>query len=152
MSKIYVITAGEYSDYQIYGVTTNPERAEAMRKIVDAHFRGHGDAMIEEFEDGVFEDERMSTIVPTEYYRVWLRTGSDEIKAHPYYGEANADLKVTRWPYRDVEDIIRNGYSIREVGTEYFVTGIRADSEEQAIKIAVDKVTKYMVEKGELGQ
>ena len=46
MSKIYVITAGDYSDYKIYGVTTNPERAEAMRKIVDAHHGRLGDATI----------------------------------------------------------------------------------------------------------
>ena len=140
MSKIYVITAGDYSDYQIYGATTNPERAEVMRKIVDAHLGGYGDAIIEEYEDGVFEDERMSTIVPTEYYRIRLKTGSDKAVVWVYCGDANEPIAVDSWSW--------NG----DVGTEYRVKGIRADSEEKALKIAVDEVTKYRVKKGELGQ
>lgn len=152
MSKIYVITAGDYSDYQIYGATTDPERAEAMRKIVDADLGRYGDAIIEEYGDGVFEDERLLTIIPTEYYRIVLRTGSDEASAYKYCGNANEPINVESWPWHGDWVRNKNGYPKREVGTVYRVSGIRADSEEKALKIAVDKVIKYRVEKGELGQ
>jgi len=32
--KIYVITCGEYSDYQVCAATTDPERAEDMRRKI----------------------------------------------------------------------------------------------------------------------
>lgn len=153
MSKIYVITAGEYSDYQVYGTTTDPERAEIMKKIVDAHLGTLGDAEIEEYEDGIFEDERLSTIVPVEYWRVYLKTGSSEVTAYKISADRGKTMEIHEWPFRGKWEYDRNRMCpVREVGTEYLVTYIRADSEEEAIKIAVDQIMKYRVEKGELGQ
>lgn len=44
----YVITRGDYSDYEIIGVTTDPELAEAIRKKADRC--SWMDARIEEYE------------------------------------------------------------------------------------------------------
>jgi hypothetical protein len=55
MSKLYAVTAGEYSDYHIITICSNKEKAEEICKLYN---RGdpYYDASIEEYEDGVRVD------------------------------------------------------------------------------------------------
>ena len=152
MSRIYVITAGEYSDYRIYGVTCDPERASVMRQIVDAHLGSLDEAKIEEFDDGIFEDDAMASIVPAEYYSVVVRTGSDNVNVWKHLSDSNRTIEISDWSWRGPWVRNENGYPKREIATEYRVRYIRADSEEKAIKIAMDKIAEYRVKKGELDQ
>lgn len=48
VSKVYVITAGEYSDYHICAVTLDPDNAEWLRKFYDKD--SYTGACIEEFD------------------------------------------------------------------------------------------------------
>ena len=55
MSKLYAVTAGEYSDYHIITICSNKEKAEQICKLYN-----RGDlyyvASIEEYEDGIRVD------------------------------------------------------------------------------------------------
>lgn len=48
MAKVYVITAGSYSDYHICAVTLDPQKAEVLAKFYTEH--GYDEAGIEEYE------------------------------------------------------------------------------------------------------
>ena len=150
MSKIFVITAGEYSDYTVYGATTEPERAEEMRKIVDAHIKGHGDAQIEEYEDGIFDSECLNTIVPAEYWRVEVRTGLDEASVSRYSGDQGETVRTSSISWKGPWEKDGRGYPRREIVTQYTVSGISACDKEHAFKIAMDEIAGYRVKKGEL--
>ena len=152
MSKIYVITAGDYSDYTIYGVTTDPVRAKDMRDKLDAYFGSKETVEIEEYEDGKFENESIDSYIPTKYYRVTARTGSDEVMVYDYMDNDRQVMNVSLYKGTGPWEISPNGVPIREVYTQYIVKGIKAEDEEHAVKIAIDEITKYRVEKGELGQ
>lgn len=152
MSKIYVITAGDYSDYTIYGVTTDPVRAKDMRDKLDAYFGSRETVKIEEYEDGKFENESIDSYIPTKYYRVEAKTGSNEIIVFDYMDNGFQSIHVSSYMETGPWEISPNGVPRREVYTRYIVKGIKAEDEEHAVKIAIDEITKYRVQKGELGQ
>ena len=146
-NKIYVITSGDYSDYRICGVTTDYERAKEMLKIVSADVPAWEDPIIEEFEDGVFEEERMNSIVPKEYWRVYLYSNkppelrkytADELKE-----KISVSVSMVKGPWEFKE----NGYPMREIFYEYTISGIVAEDEEHALKIATDKIAEYKAQK-----
>lgn len=152
MSKIYVITAGDYSDYSIYGVTTDPVRAKDMRDKLDAHFRSRETVEIEEYEDGKFENESIDSYIPTKYYRVEVRTGSNKVIVFDYMDNGFQSIHVSSCKGTGSWEKSPNGVPRREVFTRYIVKSIKAEDEEHAIKIAIDEIAKYRVQKGELGQ
>ena len=51
--EIYVITAGEYSDYHVCAATTDKGKAEKLKTFFS---RGWDDAQIETYQDGAFDD------------------------------------------------------------------------------------------------
>lgn len=61
--EIYVITAGEYSDYHICGVTTDKEKAEKIRKLFSS---SSYNSQVETYEDGVFDDYTERGYIPFE--------------------------------------------------------------------------------------
>ena len=48
MAKVYVITAGSYSDYHICAVSLDPQKAEVLAKFYTEH--GYDQAGVEEYE------------------------------------------------------------------------------------------------------
>ena len=140
--KIYVITAGSYSCYGIYGVTTDPERAEDMRRKVDA-WNHENSASIEEYEDGVFENDQLDHIVPCEYWNVSLTPGMAPI-AYKRLDGPNLVMTVTDRVHKgDWKQPAPGRAYRRECWKVYYVSNIKADSEEQAVKIAIDEASKY---------
>lgn len=139
--KIYVITYGYYSDYSIYGVTTNYERAVDMRDKVNA-WNHTNNAEIEEYEDGVFSNDNLDHLVPCTYWRVTLVPGEVPRTMH-YTDNQNLGMHIgdhvcnSGW-----KGNWEKGYK-RKCWKEYTVENIRAETEEQAIKIAIDNVTQY---------
>lgn len=137
LGKIYVISAGSYSDYTVYGATTDPDRANDMKLKITAWC--HDEAVIEEYEDGVFENERIDSIIPTTYYRVHLYNYTDPI-IQSYV--ANSDLKPT------VHEIPQCNNAPQDRNRRHVViSNICADNEKQAFKIACDKVAEYQAQR-----
>ncbi len=146
MNDIYVITGGEYSDYGIYGVTTDYGRAIEMQQIVQAHLGSYEDARIETYKDGIFDNERMNTIVPKEFWKVFLESGKVPFGIK-YVSDRKFQMQVIGGPKKGPWELTRNGIPRREIKKSYVVHNITADDEEQAIKIAIDAVAKHEAEK-----
>lgn len=138
--NIYVITAGSYSDYRIYGVTTDPERAEDMKQKVTAWCR-YDTAKIEEYEDGVFDNSLIDDIQPHQYWKVTLYPGRP-ITPISYMDKAGYPLQVYEERHKGSWKQNERGFYGREVTQCYIVDHIEAEDEEHAAKIAIDEATK----------
>ncbi len=132
---IYVITQGSYSDYHVCGVTTDPIRAEELRKFYTDRW---DEAMIEEFIDGAPEAGELSNLKP-----IWLVT---------YY----ADLKDGFWKCKlahYTNENKPNGYDmidpkyITNIGDLVFDAYVNAPDEQHALKIAQDQYAKMKAER-----
>ena len=137
--KIYVITAGEYSCYQIYGVTTDPVRAEDMKKKLSIYRRE--EAYVEEFENGVFENDKIDNVIPQQYFCVRFTDQDPEVKEFIDYPNKKMTTKETK--LRTAWSTDKNGFPIQEIYTTFVVDHIKADDEEHAIKIACDAIAEY---------
>lgn len=133
--KIYVITAGEYSDYHICAVTTDPERAEQLRR----HYydEGYNGAEIEEFIDGdpdagVCVDLRPIWNVWREVRNVWHACIEEYINM----------------PFQNEFELTDPKYICSNTSTA-FRAKVDVEDKEHALKIAQDKFAKMMAE--ELG-
>lgn len=140
MSTIYVITSGEYSCYCIRGVATDPERARAMKRKVEAATRD--EVYIEEFEDGKLE-EAIECLTPKDYWRVEIKTGGHEPYVTRYTVGTPETIRVAASEGKGPWTTNQNGYPVREVFIRYIVKGIDANDEEHALKIAYDKLAEY---------
>ena len=134
--KIYVITAGSYSDYQIYGVTTDPDRAEDMRRKVSCHAGFTGDeAEIEIYEDGKFPEDsyrNFDKTVPVRYWFVEIGLITGEVmRSFEFWDDSGKQIECSQ------------SRNLNEKGT--IVKNIVADTEAEAIKIAMDTRTKYLI-------
>lgn len=127
--KVYVITAGVYSDYTIYGVAIDPVMAENIRKYVDKEYE---EAAIEEFD--------------TETWPDILKTGNIYHVVKYPKGAMNA-FKIS-W---DIEGGYAKRNKVRKLSgrlTGLEVTVIARDKE-HAIKIAADLFAEYEYRKVE---
>lgn len=136
---IYVITAGDYSDYKIYGVTTNKERAEDMRKKVSCNTGYTGDeANIEEFEDGVFPADSywayFDKTVPVKYWFIEFKFTGELVRAFEFWEDSGKQIKFI--------DINRGRSDAGHV-IKYIV----ASDKEHAIKIARDERAKILAKR-----
>lgn len=135
--KIYVITAGSYSDYQVYGATTDPDRAEDMRRKVSCHAGYTGDeAEIKVFEDGMFPSNswcsKFDETVPVKYWLVEIRLKSGDIRGvFEFWDDAGKQIECSE-----------SNKGTSEAGTN--VKYIIAEDEEHAIKIAKDCRAKFL--------
>ena len=100
----------------------------------------------------MFDNESIDSYVPTKYYRVRARTGSSKITVSDYMDNDRQAMKISSYKDTGPWEESPSGFPRREVFIQYDVKYIRAEDEEHAIKIAIDAITKYRVEKGELGQ
>lgn len=115
--KIYVIMKGWYSDMSVEAATTDPIRAEELRRM---HSDAYDDARIEEFEDG----KSPHSHTPLLYFDVDL-------------GEKGEVLHTRR--FFDSPDLENEGARPRFYPDSFSLYNIRADDEENAIKIARDR-------------
>lgn len=141
MGKIYVITAGDYSDYQIYGVTTDPVRAEDMRKKVSCRAGYHGEnGKIEEFEDGVFPNGTdWDGIHPMEYWRVDMAPNGNVKRCYSFWEDNNKSMtcSLTNQHYGSTE---RHTGDLGGILINYIV----APDKEHAMKIAQDERITFL--------
>lgn len=121
--KIYVITKGEYSDYHICAVTDDKEKAEILANRFSDHW---DEAGIEEYDT----DDCEIIIKQKNIYEC----GKDK--------ETNK-ISISKVNYINDENVVKE-YS------KYFLVYVRADNEEQALKIASDQFAKYRAEKLDL--
>ena len=121
--KIYVITSGCYSDYEINAVTDNKEKAEFLRLKFSNEFE---DANIEEYDTDEYSIEGKPD---TFYWKVNL------------YKKDKPDVRCFL-SGKEKFTVFNNRVHLCEAV-------VRAKTEEQAIKIARDKYAQYLYEKME---
>lgn len=126
--KVYVITAGEYSDYQIVGVATTKDMADI---IVGKHnlYNKYDEAQIEEYDTDVYEPLRTN-----DQWEVWKRL----------------DKQTNQWKVKcesksylsDEVNKVNVNYDGHGKIHSYYVV-VYAVNEESAIKIASEKFAEY---------
>lgn len=130
--KIYVITAGEYSNYHICAVTTDPERAEKLRKF---YFKESYDgAEIETYLDGDPEVGVIPQLRPI--WQVKLSAGRK--------WDARIDT-YTDQEFQNSFELTDPKY-ICDTCSIIFRAKIDAADEKHALKIAQDMFFKLMAE------
>lgn len=123
MAKVYVITAGSYSDYHICAVTLDPQKANMLEKFYDKV--EWDDAGIEEYDIDSYYDRIASGY--TMYLVQFDRAG----EAHWIRDNRNPEDE-----------------NIYETCNGYYVNvTVWAKDKESAIKIAAEKRAKYLAEK-----
>ena len=120
MSKVYIVTQGAYSDYGIDSVFSNMEQAEKRALLIADQY--NEEAYVEEYE----LDEIVIQGDVIKHYEVTV-DDEDSYVYRTYGMQKPEEMCVRKTPW----------------GVGYSVTGIRADDEPQAIKIAQDAVAKY---------
>lgn len=120
MSKVYIVTQGAYSDYGIDSVFSNKEQAEKRALLIADQY--DEDAYVEEYE----LDEIVIQGDVYKYYEVIVDNKDSYV--YSTYGKQKPEsisVQKTLW------------------GVGYSVTGVSAEDEETAVKIAQDEVAKY---------
>lgn len=122
--KIYVLTAGEYSDYHICGVTDNEEEAKKLKVRIDKEKIAWGcdDCNIE-----VYDTEDVQIVNKSSIYQVFLRTGKAS--------QVEAEFMTAYLAQCDIYD--------RAIDVMY----VLSSSPEKAFKKACDIRAKTMAEK-----
>lgn len=123
--KLYAVTKGCYSDYHIITLTTSMARAKHLAKMYSDKFET---ARVETYEEGDPNDNRIPYMV------YFYRNGSTAVFAkEPDVVDMNELMQV-----------IFNDSPVSYVRYEVLVLAI---SQEQALKIAADKLAQYKAEK-----
>lgn len=120
--KIYIITAGCYSDYHICAATTDKEKAERLKILFQGSYNG---SEIEEYEDGAFDRVLFEQYKP---YRVSFKQNGS------VYAVSESDIE----------------YFKEEVYTPRYGNGIVycfARDEAHAKKIAIDRYAEAKAER-----
>lgn len=120
--KVYVITKGSYSDYSIYGVSLDKQKAEVLRKYFSDKY---DEGMIEEYDTDLFEP---------------LYTGK---KPYEIYYCNNG----TRHCYLMTYDMYAFNSKICKDRAGGYTVNVWAEDEEHALKIADDKLAEYKYRK-----
>lgn len=127
--KIYVIAAGEYSDYHIVAATTDKETAD---RIAKAHRDNWEDPHVEEYDDiGVVEDYRAT-------YHV---SYSDNSHYFCYAVDPDVEIKKLNEVSLYKRDYVP-GYS--------YDIYVKAKDQDHALKIAQDKIAEFKAKQNNL--
>lgn len=127
--KIYIVTTGEYSDYQIENVFMSREKAEifcAIRNSSKDHPEWSDDFYIEEYDtadDTINGDPKL--------YYIYRFHGAD-------YYNSNVMIKTVKEENR----VFANSF-----GFYTAVVCLEEDNSKKALKIAQDMVAKYKAER-----
>lgn len=121
MAKVYVITAGSYSDYHICAVSLDPQKAEVLAKFYTKH--GYDEAGVEEY-DADYEYDRI---------------------------ESGCQMYIVTFDKQgDVEHLAPAGTNTREnvfSWGEGVMAEVWAKDAKSAVKIAAEKRAMYLAEK-----
>lgn len=126
--KVYVITAGEYSDYEIYGVAVDKTIAQQIADRVNKFWSGESEiANIEEYDT----DSWMEIIATGNMYEVFKRV------------RAGGRLDVYKTKY-DIDSSYKDRNKVKKIyrSLDIMVTVVARD-EEHAKKIAADLFAEY---------
>ena len=131
MAKVYVITAGEYSDYHICAVALDPQKAEQLKRVFDpSDYTG---ARIEEWDTEKHDDYLAGR---TPYYVVFLENGD-------VFNAGKRDWNIEYFEPGITETTCRLSRGL----VPALRVELYADNGEAAIKIASEKRAKYLAEK-----
>jgi hypothetical protein len=123
--KLYAVTKGCYSDYHIIALTSNKSHAERIAKLYSNKWE---DATVEEYEEGNVNDPR----IPYEVY--FYITGSVAAYTREYNDFHRAEQKMV--------------YHNTACGRTYtHKVCVLAQSDEQAMKIAIDRLAQWKAER-----
>ena len=137
--KVYLITAGEYSDYCVLAVCSTREKAEHFCEVLNRNGGRYGDkADIEEYPVDSIPIEDLD--IP-----VWCV----HFKGRPLYAclvrrcDRGGSLDINKFnPYK-VHDYSKGN----TMGGSMYAVDVMAETEEEAIKKASDYLAKYRAEK-----
>lgn len=130
MSKVYVVTSGEYSDYHIIGVTMDEEKAHRIADLLSNNYSD--EAYVEEYDTDEFEKQwKDETVI----FRCCLnhRWASHAVNAFMIYEQ---DEKKIDYPLGVVTHF-------RDKLNDFYNVYVRAKDREHAIKIAEDKIAEF---------
>lgn len=136
---VYIVTSGEYSDYDIRAVTLDKDKAELLKKMYMA--KGYQDVKIEEHqEDDTGSDfsskEKMTE--PVKYYHVCI---SKTARQNNY-----ADVKY-RFEHKPPHGIFGTRWDKEDrIDTDVYHAEVEAKDEEHAKKIAQDMYAQALAE------
>lgn len=132
-NKVYIVVSGEYSDYHINTVFTDPHDAEVYCAVHNGgHVGFYGDYRVEEFEIGKIQYQ------PDKKIGYWFSFEED----------GTLDEILHFMPKVGKSCIVPNIVKAKRLGNETLYTvGVMATSMEQATKIAQDLIAKYKAEK-----
>lgn len=123
--KLYAVTKGCYSDYHIITLTSNKSHAERIAKLYSDKWE---EATVEEYEEGNVNDPR----IPYEVY--FYTNGSVAAYAREYNDFHRAEQKK----------VYHNTARYR---TYTHTVCVLAQSDEQAMKIAIDRLAQWKAER-----
>jgi len=121
MKKVYVITAGEYSDYHICAVTDNWESAENLRMLND---RKWSPAQIEEYTIDQMKEP------PKSYWHITYRLNGENTCCEQYH--------YTDGVNEPEEEVAFNCF--------IFYVDVVCEDKNKALKIAQDRIAQYKYE------
>lgn len=127
MSKVYIVTSGDYSDYHICAASLDKERAEILAEKYTDRF---DDAEVEEYElDEFFEEAKQGYF----WYWCWCKIengmfGQVEVRQLDSYGT----------------DVV--GKVVKSLRHEQLFVDVLAENDEHARKIAAEKFATYIYE------
>lgn len=122
--KIYVITKGEYSDYRICAVATDPEKADALAKFYSSKY---DTAEVEEYDT----EDAPDLTKGMNLFRICFSPAGDVVDIRDVLPEVWEDGEIREFKH--------------EPGFVYAV--VQANTEEDAIKIGAERRAKYLAEK-----
>lgn len=120
--SIYVLTAGEYSEYHIIACTTDLDRAKELQRFY-AEEDPYDAPEIEEYEDAVLQPQK-------------------NIKRQHFVFDKSGALKEHEAFVLDEDDRFVKMIAEYYVGPEYDTVDVYTNDPEKAIKIAIDKLAE----------
>ena len=124
--KVYIITEGEFDDYQICAVTTDIVSAERLKKV---YSRDWSEARIEVYETQLVADE------PKTYYTVELKPEGTVLNCEKRYfipdTEPNTEFRL---------------------GFDYIIINVITDDEFEAVRTAITRFAEYKTSSEEIAK
>jgi hypothetical protein len=129
VTKAYVVTSGEYSDYHVVGVYLDKDKADARAESINKHLYYCGGAGVEEYECD--SDDLRGGLA---HARVEIGTDGNNAKCDWSLGyEDGVFCQLAEWP-RGQKTVL--------------VCDVIAKDEEHAIKIANERRTAWLLAGG----
>ena len=120
--KIYVITAGCYSDYHICAVTDDKKSAENLRLL----YSGYDEAVINEYDTTYMEEK------PKEYWSIWV--------------DLDGDVRCASLLHVSEEKELGDPLNTVDLSCSRYHINVIAKDRDHALKIAFDKIAEFKYE------